>query len=239
MSLSALVLPVVLALATLFAAIWWLRHSPRGLEWLLVAVPLALALSYLSSLLFRVPEFQSGCDGFCPGWRGHPVPTHLGDGFDSYDFYPVGFVLNGAFYYAVIVAASAILVWLANYLRWKERSLRWRLGFIALFVVLPLALAPAWIPPAQPELPQPDLRLGNNAARAWRWQLQSGSLSGRRLAVEDVRLHPDGKQHRVCFRIYTWFYIPYKHAYVDLEPTGVQANSSGVIPLSASCWVQP
>ena len=109
----------------------------------LLAVPLAFAVSYLSSFIFQTPDYQSGCDAFCPGWRGYPVATHLGDGFDSYDFYPVGFVLNGAFYYAVIVVASAILVWLANYLRWKERSLRWRLGFIALFVVLPLALAPA------------------------------------------------------------------------------------------------
>ncbi|MCO6450760.1 MAG: hypothetical protein J5I90_08225 [Caldilineales bacterium] len=239
MSVSLIAAVIGLLLATLFAAIWWLRHSNRGLEWLLLAAPLAFAASYLSSFLFRVAEYQAGCNGICPGWYGHPIATHLDDGFGDFVFDPVGFVLNAAIYYAIIVSASAFVAWLANYLRWPDRSVRWRLAFVAIVVVLPLALTPIWIPPPRPELPQRDLRLGINAARAWRWQLQSGSFFGRRLAVEDVRLHPDGEQHRVCFRMYTWFYIPYRHAYVDLEPTGVRATGGGVIPLNASCWVQP
>jgi len=54
-----------------------------------------------------------------------------------------------------------------------------------------------------------------------------------------VRLHPDGRRQRVCFRLYTWFYLPHNRLYIDLEPAGVLSTGGGVIPLTASCWVQP
>lgn len=239
MSFGSIFLALLLGLAGTLAAVWWLRRSRAGLDWVIIAIPLAFGLSYLSSILFRVPDYQSGCEGWCPGWGGHPIPSHRGDSLGQIAFYPTGFLLNAAVYYAALLAASAAIVWLAAYLRWRERRWRWRIGFLLLVVVTPLALSPNLLPPPAPTLPLGDQRLAINAERSWRWQLRAQSLAERRLAVEDVRNHPDGQRHRVCFRVYTWFYLPYRHIYIDLEPAGVRATGGGVIPLSASCWVQP
>ncbi len=238
MSFANILLALLLGLTGILAAVWWLRRSRAGLDWVIVAAPLAFGFSYLSGLLFFVPDYQSGCTGLCPGWRGHPLATHLGNSLGQMVFHPSGFLLNAAVYYAVLLAISAALAWLAANRRWRERSRRWRLGF-AVLVLLPLALSPSLLPPPAPNLPLADQRLAINAARSWRWQLRGYSLSERRLAVEDVRTHPDGQRHRVCFRAYTWFYLPQRRIYIDLEPAGVRATGGGVIPLNASCWVQP
>lgn len=238
MSVTPILLAFLLDLAGVLAAVWWLRRSRAGLDWVMVAAPLAFGFSYLSGVLFLVPDYQSGCTGLCSGWRGHPIPTHLGDSLGQMVFHPTGFLLNAAVYYAAFLAVSAALAWLAANRRWRERSRRWRLGFALLFL-LPLAFSPNLLPPPAPRLPLADQRLAINAARSWRWQLRAQGLSERRLAVEDVRTHPDGQRHRLCFRVYTWFYLPYRHIYIDLEPAGVRATGGGVIPLDASCWVQP
>lgn len=240
-AVSSLDIFLILALVILavLSAVWWLRHSRRGLDWILAAVPLAFGLSYLSSFLFRVPDYQSGCTALCPGWWGYPIATHLISAIGRPTFHPSGFALNSGVYYALLLVASTIVGWLAAYLRWPERRWRWRLGFILVIIIAPLALTPSWLPPPGPRLPMADQRLAINAERAWRWQLQARRLTDRRLAVEDVHLHPDGERRRVCFRAYTWFYLPYRHIYIDLEPAGVRAAGGGAIPLDASCWVQP
>ncbi len=226
-------------LVAALAAIWWVRRGGRGLEWVLIAIPLAFGASYLSGLLFRVPDYQAGCPGACPGWQGHPIPTHLSDGLGAMIFWPLGFVLNAVIYYMGILVFSVIVVILASYFGWSRRGRRWKLIFLFIVIFFPLALAPTWLPPPQPHLAPPAQRLAINAARAWRWQLLAKGLFDRRLAVEDVRLHPDGQRHRVCFRVYTWFDLPYAHAYVDLEPAGVRATGGGLLPLDAPCWIQP
>lgn len=238
-SFGVLFLFIALGLAGVLTAVWWLRRSRAGLDWVIIAIPLAFGLSYLSGLVFRVPDYQSGCQGWCPGWGGHPVPTYLGDNLGQIVFYPTGFLLNAGVYYALLLTSSAAITWLAAYLHWRQRRWRWRFGFVLLVVVVPLAFISSFLPPPAPRLPFNDQRLAINAERSWRWQLRARSLSERRLAVEDVRTHPDGKRHRVCFRVYTWFYLPQGHIYIDLEPAGVRATGGGVIPLSASCWVQP
>ena len=227
------------ALAGVLIIVWWLRHSPRGLDWVVAAVPLAFALSYLSSFIFRVPDYKAGCEGLCPGWWGYPIATHLSDGAGVGILNPGGFILNAVVYYILLLLFSGIVVWLAGQLHWSERRWRWRFVFLLLTVALPLAFLPTWFPPKVPQFPTEEQRLVNNAARAWRWQLQFRRWTDRRLAVEDVRPHPDGERHRVCFRVYTWFYIPYDKVYIDLEPEGVRATGGGVIDLSESCWVQP
>lgn len=239
LNLNVILLVVAVSLVILLTAIWWLRRGRRGLNWVLLAVPLAFAASYLSSYLFHVPDYQAGCDGICTGWWGYPLPTHLSDGAGPPDLMPLGLAANAAIYYAGFLFAGMLVTLAADALHYSERSRRWRLAFLLLAVLVPLALAPAWLPPPTPDLPPAQQRLAINAARAWRWQLQFRRFSDRRLAVEDVRLHPDGKRHRVCFRIYTWFYIPLDRLYVDLEPAGVRSTGGGVIPLTASCWVQP
>lgn len=229
---------IVVTLAVL-SAVWWVRRSRRGIDWVIAAAPLAAVLSYLSSILFRVPDYQAGCPGGCSGWQGYPIATHLGSTIGRTEFDPVGFLLNTGFYYAVLLLASLIVTWLATLLRWEERRLSWKIGFVLFAVVLPLALMPTYLPAPQPSLTGEPQRLAINAAQAWRWQLLARGLTDRRLAVEDVRLHPDGERQRVCFRVYTWFFIPSHRVYVDLEPAGVRATAGGSIPLSASCWVQP
>lgn len=227
------------ALLTLLFVVWWLRRGRAGLNWLLLAAPLAFLASYGSSFLFRVPDYQAGCEGFCPGWWGHPLPTHISDGLGPPEFAAAGLAANAAIYYAALVIAGAIVALAAGVWRWAERSRGWRSLFLLAVVLLPLALTPAWIAPPAPTLPQAEQRLANNAARAWRWQLRLRRFSDRGLAVEDVRLHPDGRRQRVCFRLYTWFYLPHNRLYIDLEPAGVLSTGGGVIPLTASCWVQP
>ncbi len=236
----ATVLGIVLyLLLTVLVLVWWLRRGRRGFDWTLIVAPLAFALSYLSSILFRVPDYQAGCDGRCPGWWGAPFPTHLSDGADAFTLNPLGFIANAALLYTVILILSAGIVLLAEQLKWPERSRRWRIGFVLIVVILPLALLPTLLPLREPDLSSPQQRYAINAKRAWRWQLQSRRFNDRRLIIEDVRLHPDGERHRVCLRAYTWFYIPYDKVYVDLEPAGVRATGGGAIPLSDSCWVQP
>ena len=226
-------------LITVLAVVWWFRSGRRGLDWILIAAPLAFGLSYLSSILFRSPDYQASCDGWCPGWWGAPFPTHVSDGVGSVQFNPVGFIANAALFFTIVLVVSAGIAWLAKQLKWSEKRRRWRIGFALLVVILPLALLPTLLPLREPDLSGPEQRYAINAKRAWRWQLQFRRFNDRRLVVEDVRLHPDGERHRVCLRAYTWFYIPHDRIYIDLEPAGVLATGGGVIPLSDSCWVQP
>ena len=238
-SLVAVLGVLLYLLVTALAVIWWLRSGRQGLDWVMAAAPLSFGLSYLTSILFRTPDYLAGCEGWCPGWRGAPFPTHVSDGVGSMQFNPAGFIANAALFYTAILILSAGVAWLARQLKWWERRRRWRIGFVLLVVILPLALLPSLLPLREPALSGQEQRYAINAKRAWRWQLQSRRLSDRRLIVEDVRLHPDGERHRVCLRAYTWFYMPYDKVYVDLDPAGVRATGGGVIPLSDSCWVQP
>ncbi|RME84045.1 MAG: hypothetical protein D6775_06570 [Caldilineae bacterium] len=221
------------------AVVWWVRRIRRGVDWVFAAVPLAFGASYLSSFVFRVSAYQAGCQGFCPGWWGYPLPTHIGVGVGRPEFTPGLFVANSLVYYAVILVASALVLRLAQRWGWSEKGFFARLGFVAVVILLPLAISPMLFPPPQPEVSGPSLRLAINAAQSWRWQLRARGFMDRRLALVDVRQHPDGERHRVCFLVYTWFYLPYRQVYVDLEPVGVRATGGGVIPRSASCWVQP
>ena len=239
MSIANFAWASLLVVIGVLSAVWWRRHSRRGLDWIVLAAPLALAASYLSSILFRVSDYQAGCEVFCPGWWGFPTATHVSDGGGSPQFYPLGFVVNAGVYYALILLGSVVVAWIAAAARWPERRPRWRVGFVLLAILLPLACLPLWVSPPAPPLSDAPQRLAVNAARAWRWQLQLRRTSDLRLAVQDVRLHPDGERHRVCFTVYTWFYLPHAQVYIDLEPAGVRATGGGVIPRAASCWVQP
>ena len=239
MSFSTILLTFFQALVVILLVVWWLRWTPHGLEWVTLFLFGAVGLSYLSGILFRVPPYQAGCDGLCPGWWGFPLPTHRIETGDIVFFDPLSFVRNAFFYYAVLLAFGGLIAWLSRRFRWSSRSWKKRFLFIILVIVLPLATLPLWIPPPQPQPSGPEQRLVINAARDWRWQLGLRDFMDRRLALEDVRPAPDGEHQRVCFRIYTWFYLPYGHAYIDMEPEGVRAVTGNETPLSESCWIQP
>ena len=236
MSLPQLLFTLFNILIIVLLIVWWLRWTPRGLEWIALFLLGAIGLSYLSGIIFHVPPYQAGCTGLCPGWRGYPFPTHYIETGNIPIFAPVSFVRNVFFYYAILLSFGALVAWLARQFRWPAQTWKRRLLFILVVIVLPLATLPMWLPPPQPDLPHPQQRLAINAARNWRWQLHLRSFMDRRLAVEDVRPTPDGQHQRVCFRIYTWFYLPYQRAYIDLDAPGVQAIDGAEIPLSESCW---
>jgi hypothetical protein len=239
MTPTAVILLLLQILLILLLIVWWLRWSSRGLEWVTLFLFAAIGMSHLSSLLFRVPPYRAGCDGLCPGWQGYPFPTHHIETGGIVVFDPVSFVRNAFFYYAIILAYAAVIAWLGRQINWRGAAVIRRLSFIILIIMLPLATLPLWLPPPQPEFSGSEQRLVINAARDWRWQLHLRGFMERTLAAEDVRTAPDDVHQRVCFRIYTWFYLPYARAYIDLDETGVRAMGGAEIPLSESCWTQP
>ncbi|NOZ73439.1 MAG: hypothetical protein GXP38_16315 [Chloroflexi bacterium] len=239
MSFSILFLIFGFFLVGILAMVWWIQHSNRGIEWIVFTIPLAFALSYLSSRWIQVMPYRAGCLGICDGWRGYPLATHTLPPGGPAIFDAGGFVLNAGIYYVLLLVFSALVLQLAIAFEWPKRKKRTKFIFVLLVVVLPLATIPSWAPTPEPKLPLAEQRLAINAARDWQWQLQASRFVDRKLAVEDVRRHPDGERYRVCFRAYSWFFIPSHHVYVDLEPAGVRATGGGAIPISASCWIQP
>ncbi len=238
MSIFLILFALLQILVIILFIVWWLRWTPRGLEWIAIFLLAALGLSYLSSQLFRVPPYQVGCEGLCPGWRGYPFPTYHIETGDIVVFDPVSFVRNTFFYYSIVLSFGAVIAWLGRRLHRTSRSWTQRLLFILIIVLLPLATLPIWLPPPQPPVSGPEQRLVINAARDWRWQLHLRDFMDRRLALEDVRPAPDGESQRVCFRIYTWFYLPHQRTYIDLDAAGVRAVDGAEIPLLESCWNQ-
>jgi hypothetical protein len=236
--LSQILFILANALIIVLMVVWWLRQTTRGLEAVAVLLILSIGIRYLSSLIFRVPPYQVGCDGLCTGWLGHPFPTHHVEAGGQTVFDPLSFVRNTVFYYAIVLAYGAFVTWLAQTFHWSARRWKQRLLFIFVVIILPLASTPMWLPPPQPRVSGEDQRIAINAARSWRWQLHERSFMDRRLALEDMRTSPESDNQRVCFRIYTWFYLPYRHTYIDMEPEGVRAVDGAEIPLSESCWTQ-
>ncbi|NOZ51185.1 MAG: hypothetical protein GXP37_14255 [Chloroflexi bacterium] len=239
MSIGTVLLIVGYFAFTLVMIVWWLRRHAHGLEWVMLVLPLAFGLSYLSSLLIQVVPYRAGCLGYCEGWRGYPLATHMLAVGGRAVFDAGGFVLNAGVYFLILLVFSAVVLQLAHVFRWSQHRQRWRLLFVLVVIVAPWAYSPNWAPMPQPRLPLAEQRLAINAARDWHWQFRAGRFFERALALEDVRQHSDGQRFRVCFRAYSWFFIPSHHVYIDLEPAGVRATSGGTIPLSASCWVQP
>ncbi len=126
MSLIPLLLLILLLLIILLLIIWWVRWTARGVLWAFVSLFIAIGLSLLSSLIFRVPPYQMGCQETCAGWWGYPYPTHRMLPGSVVIFDGASFVINTFFYYAVFLAYSAILAWMIRRFRMTERSLsRW------------------------------------------------------------------------------------------------------------------
>ena len=219
--------------------VWWVRWTPHGWEWVTILLFAAIGLVYFFHRVFLIPPYQVGCNGLCPGWMGYPYPSYHIVAGDIRIFDSVAFVRNTFFYYAILLAFSAMVAWLGQRFRWATRSWLQRILFVFFIVILPWATLPMWAPPPQPQVSGSEQRIILNAARAWNWQLHLRSFMDRRLALDDMRLAPDGEHQRVCFRIYTWFYLPYRHVYIDMEPDGVRALNGTEIPFSESCWIQP
>ena len=226
--------------------IWW---SQQTRQWYRIAIAtflLAFLLCIASFYLFEVPPYYAGCPGGCPGWRGYPRPVATIDVRGIPHLSIINFALNLLMLWLLWLAASLIWRLLGIALQWDQRPVRTKLFFFIVVFLLPWALLPRILNPPQPTPQGEDLRLANNARRAAEFTYNITGLWVLRLALEDV--HPLPNQpvdqtepnrtigNQVCLRGYTYFYIPWRHYRIDLDPSGKTALDFTELPLHRPCW---
>ncbi len=234
---GAFLILAMLVLALLLI-VWWRQQSFRWPIWLVMFLALAPLLSWWSGKAFQVAAYRAGCDGLCPGYSGAPVATLTGDSAGN-GFVAWRFALNSLVYLVVLLGWGAILRSILR--RINQGRARRQGGFRALMagalVVLPLGLAPLYLPPPEAQVRGDSLRVAINARREVYMYDQNARLPILRVALEDVRPRLDGQPGlRVCLRTYTYFYAPSGHMYLDMTPEGVHSNGGGVIGLDKTCW---
>jgi hypothetical protein len=231
-------LAVVMLVLALLLIIWWRQQSFRWPVLLVIFLALAPLLSWWSGKAFQVPAYRAGCDGLCPGYSGAPVAILTGEnaatGFSTWRF-----ALNSLVYLVTLLSWAAILRSIVRGV--NQGSMRRRKGLGALMagalVVLPLGLAPLYLPPPEAQVRGDSLRVAINARREVYLYDQKAALPVLRVALEDVRPRLDGQPGlRVCLRTYTYFYVPSGHMYLDMTPEGVHSNGGGVSALDKTCW---
>jgi hypothetical protein len=237
-SWGAAFLAVAMLVLALLLIIWWRQQSFRWPVLLVVCLALAPLLSWWSGKAFEVPAYRAGCDGLCPGYSGAPVAIlteeNAAAGFSAWRF-----ALNSLVYLVILLSWAAILRSILR--RVNQGSARRRKGLGALvaggLVVLPLGLAPLYLPPPEAQVRGDSLRVAINARREVYLYDQDASLPVLRVALEDVRPRLDGQPGlRVCLRTYSYFYVPSGHMYLDMTPEGVHSNGGGVRALDKTCW---
>jgi hypothetical protein len=235
---EAAVLAVAMLVLVVLLIIWWSQRSFRWPIVLLICLALAPALSWWSASAFQVPDYRAGCDGLCLGYSGAPVAFVGGESAGSH-VVVWRFALNSLLYLAALLAWAGLMRDLLN--RVARGSLahhRWLHPFIATcLAVLPLSLIPLYLAPPEALVRGDSLRVAINARREVYLYDQEASLPVLRVALEDVRPRLDGQPGlRVCLRVYTYFYVPAGHMYLDMTPEGVHSNGGGMKALGDSCW---
>src|SRR5512147_2735514 len=91
--LPAVLLGLSFLVAAILLAIWWRQQTFRWPIILVICLAAAPLLSWWSATAFQVPDYRAGCDGLCPGFRGAPIATFLGEAAGS-TFLPAMFLLN-------------------------------------------------------------------------------------------------------------------------------------------------
>ena len=232
-------IPIALALIVVagLLVVWWRQQSFRWPIVLLICLLVAPALSYWSGQVFRVEPYRAGCDAICAGHAGAPIAiTAIKSEGDH--FLPVGFALNSLVYLVLALAWGAVVrsvVVRAGELRRHSLLAQITLGFA--LCVAPLALSPLFLPPPQAQPRGDPQRIGINAQREIYMYDGESQAPVMRVGLEDVRPRYDGQEGmRVCFRTYTFFYLPAGYLYLDMTREGVHSNSGGALPPGASCW---
>ncbi len=228
--------------------IWW---SQQTRYWFRVAVGTflaALLFSIGSFYMFVVPAHLAGCDGYCPGWRGYPLPFAQVAVNGVVRVAPLDFLLNLLMLWLLVIGIASTLYLIGVGVEWWNRSWRVRLLLILIFVVLPWAILPRILNPPQPSPTGEDLRLAVNARRSAEFTYRITGLWVQRLALEDIRkierqrgsapLNNQVGDYEVCLRGYTFFYLPWRRYRITLDPSGVTAMSLAEIPIEGSCWDQ-
>lgn len=232
--------------------IWWRQRMTHWLQGLVLVVLLAGGATVVSAVLFTVPDYQAGCTAPCKGWNGYPIPIMTTTGDGGVQLLPSGLVLSFVLHLLLLLVLGAIGHAIVADRTPGPQSTRSRLPLLAATFLLLWALAPRYASPPEPPVRGEPQRLAINARRlaphavtGIDWQLQ-------RLALEDVRRLPrrakadapglplpTGADWRVCLRAYSFFYVPWRHVYVDLDATGAYAIGGGVLPLTVECWSAP
>ena len=235
---GAAVLGIVMFVLALLLTIWWRQQSFRWPVLLVACLVLAPALSWWSGKAFQVPAYRAGCDGLCPGYSGAPVAIFVGD-IASDSFSAPRFALNSLVYLVALLGWAAILRSILPRVNQGNRRRRRGLSVMAAgaLVILPLGLAPLYLPPPEAQVRGDSLRVAINARREVYLYDENAYLPVLRVALEDVRPRVDGQPGlRVCLRTYTYFYMPSGHMYLDMTPEGVHSNGGGVTALDKTCW---
>ncbi len=247
-----------IALAGLFGlllavllVIWWRQRTTR---WPLVVVLLILAAGIataLSAFLFKVPDYQAGCVAPCGGWAGYPLPmtSTLSDG--TVQVLPAGIALSFLLHLLLLLILGAVAyAILADRDAGTVRTRRTVLLVVA--VVLLWGLVPRYASPPEPPVRGEVQRLAINAKRLAPAAVSDIDWRLQRLALEDVRPlprrvkadapglpPPEGPDWRICLRGYSFYYVPWRRVYIDLDATGTYAIGGGTLPLSVECWSAP
>lgn len=235
----AALLGLILAALSALMVIWWRQQSFR---WPIVAgggLAGAILLSWWSGVVFRIDDYRAGCVGLCSGYRGAPIPFFLGETAGG-AFLPGRYLLNALVYLALLLGWSIVV---RSILRSLGQGSRHRLGLQAAaglaLLVGPFALSPMYLPPPEARVlagsdPQ---RIAINAMREVYLYDQESPYPVLRVGLEDVRPRSDGQPGmRVCLRLYTFFYLPTGHMFLDMTPEGVHSNAGGVLAFRESCW---
>jgi hypothetical protein len=242
-----LLLAVGGGLAVTLVILWWRQQTNHWPRIALLSFLAAFFLAFASLYVFWVPPYYAGCAAGCLGWRGFPVPVARITLAGETQIGLLDLLLNSLLLWLMLLLVSllgrigAVLIDLAS----QPGRVR-ALAFL-LFVLLPWALLPRYLPPPQPVTTGEELRLVINAQRAAETTYAVTGLWIQRLALEDLRqLSPNplaeqtpdlaAIRSQVCLRGYTYFYIPWRRYLVSLEPTGVNALEFMELPLTGSCW---
>ncbi len=236
-SWQAALLGLGLAIAALLMAVWWRQQTYRWSIVVAACVVLAPLLSGWSGLVFQVADYRAGCDGLCPGYGGAPIPFSRGETAGS-EFLPGMFLVNSLAYLVILLGWCMILrvVLLSLVGGARGRTLR-RIVVALASLVIPLAVTPWVLPPPEAHVRGDPQRIAINAQREVYLYDGQAPAPIMRVGLADVRPRRDGQLGmRVCLRIYTLFYLPVGHMYLDMTPEGVHSNSGGVLPAGQTCW---
>lgn len=234
---QAILLGVGLTILATLSAIWWRQQTFRWFVVLFGSLTLAPLLSWWSGIAFQVEDYRAGCDGLCPGYAGAPIPFWRGATAGG-ELVGVLFVINTLAYVVILLGWGMVMraVLRSVAVNSRRRTLRRFLLGLAL-VVLPLAISPLILPPPEAHVRGDSLRIAINAQREVYMYDHLSPAPVLRVGLADVRPRRDGNPGmRVCLRMYTWFYLPIGHMFLDMTPEGVHSNAGGVTPPGESCW---
>jgi len=228
---------LVLAVTAILLAIWWRQQSIRWPIVVALCLVAAIALSWWSGMAFQVPDYRAGCDGLCPGYRGAPVRIYQGEAAGR-QFMPGMFAVNCLVYFDLLLSWGAVMRAVVRRIGSNSRNqLGWQLLVGLVMLLLPFALEPLYLPPPEAHVRGNPQRIAINAQRELYLYDRQATVPVMRAALEDVRPRSDGQPGmRVCFRTYTYFYLPLGHLYLDMTPEGVHSNAGGVLPRQRTCW---